>query len=66
MRTIHDLLNEMRAIESTYKVVEYHQKRGDLPQNSIHGYYPLGSAYTETKVAIWHWMDTGEIPAYAR
>jgi hypothetical protein len=66
MRTIHDLLREMRAIEGSYAVVKYHQLRGTLPQNGIHGYHPLGSAYTETKVAIWYWMNTGEIPQYAR
>lgn len=65
-RTITDLIDEMRAIESSYAVVEHHLRKGSLPSNGIHGYYPMSSAYTETKVAIWHWMETGEIPAYAR
>lgn len=63
---IHWWLSEMRACESSYAVLRYHQQKdGHLPGNGIHGYSSLSGGYNDAWNAINTWMQTGELPRWA-
>lgn len=61
---IYWVICQMRAIEISLEVMDHHIRKGTLPSNGIHGYYPLTSDYSKFRLAIWIWMNTGKLPAW--